>query len=95
MKIGTLMLVLAFMSSLAFADVELRGTVVKLDRAANKLVVRTDRGEETLLIDKGTKGLGNAKEGAKVIVKFTEKDGEPKITEIVAQEDGTTNIAPR
>jgi len=48
-----------------------------------------------LLIDKGTKGLGNAKEGAKVIVKFTEKDGEPKITEIVAQEDGTTNIAPR
>jgi hypothetical protein len=48
-----------------------------------------------LLIDKATKGVENVKEGAKVIVKFTEKDGEPKVTEIVSQEDGPTQIAPR
>ena len=93
--IGLLLLALSFFSSLAFADVELKGTVVKLDRAENRLILKTERGEETLLIDKATKGLDIAKEGAAVTVKFTEKGGEPKVIEIVPQKAETREKAPR
>lgn len=93
--IGAMVLALVLMPAWAFADVERRGTVIKVDKAANQLVVKTDRGEETFILDKSTKGIDNAKEGAKVIVKFTEKDGEPKVIEIVAQDDGTSDSAPR
>ena len=94
--IGTIIiLVLVLAPAFALADVEIKGTVIKVDNVANQLVVRTDRGEETFILDKSTKGVNNAKEGAKIIVKFTEKDGEPKVTEIVPQEDKTTDITPR
>ena len=93
--IGAMILGLALVPAVTFADVELRGTVMKVDKATSQLVVKTDRGQETLLLDKSTKGVGNAKEGVKVIIKFTEKNGEPKVTEIVPQEDGTLQIAPR
>jgi len=90
-----MVLALVLVPGLAFSDVELRGTVLKVDTAANHLVVKTERGEETFILDKSTKGINNAKEGAKVIVKFTEKDGEPKVIEIVPQDDGTSDNAPR
>jgi len=90
-----MVLALVLVPGLAFSDVELRGTVLKVDTAANHLVVKTERGEETFILDKSTKGINNAKEGAKVIVKFTEKDGEPKVIEIVVQDDGTSDNAPR
>ena len=93
--IGAMVLALVLVPAWAFADVERRGTVIKVDKAANQLVVKTDRGEETFILDKSTKGIDNAKEGAKVIVKFTEKDGEPKVIEIVVQDDGTSDNAPR
>jgi hypothetical protein len=67
----------------AFAEVEKHGTVVKINQTEKQLVVKTERGEETLLIDTETKGLANAKEGAKVTIKFTEKSGEPKVIEII------------
>ena len=61
---------------------ELKGTVLKVKRAENQVVLKTRRGEETLLTTKETKGIENAKEGAKVTVTFSEKDGQPKISEI-------------
>jgi hypothetical protein len=61
---------------------ELKGTVLKVKLAENQIVLKTERGEETLLTTKATKGIENAKEGAKVIVTFSEKDGQPKISEI-------------
>ncbi len=79
---------------LALAQAELRGTVVKVDKATDQLVVKTQRGEETLLLSSGTKGIGHAKEGAKVIVKFSEKDGQPRVTEIMPQEAEAKEIAP-
>jgi len=75
----------------AFSDVVLRGTVLNVDEPNNHLLVKTDRGEETFILDKNTKGIKNAKEGAKVIIKFTEKDGEPKVTEISPQNSGLEN----
>jgi len=67
------------------AAVELKGTVEKLDKAKNQLVLKTERGQETLEITKSTKGIEHAKQGAKVAVKYSEKDGSPKVDEIVAE----------
>jgi len=64
---------------------ELRGTVLKIKKAENQIVLKTERGEETLLTTKETKGLENAKEGARVLVTFSEKDGQPKISEIAPE----------
>jgi hypothetical protein len=77
------------------AEAEMRGTVVKMDKAQNQLVVRTDKGEETLLFGSSSKGLDNATEGAKVTIKYSEKDGQPRVIAISHQESGTVQIAPR
>jgi hypothetical protein len=82
-RLATICLTIALLPLLAFADVEKHGTVVKVDKVEKQLVIRTERGEETLLLLPETKGLANAKEGAKVIIRFTEKSGEPKVTEII------------
>jgi len=67
---------------LAANAAELKGTVLKVKPSENQLVLKTERGEETLFTTKETKGVENVKEGAKVIVTFSEKDGQPKISEI-------------
>jgi hypothetical protein len=64
---------------------EIRGTVLKFDRVENRVVLRTERGEETFLTTKETKGIENAKEGANVMVTFSEKDGQPKVSEIALE----------
>ena len=94
-KFSAIVLALAVFPALIFADVETKGTVLKVDRVKNELVVKTDKGEETLLLGRDTKGTANAKEGAKVTVKFTEKDGQPRVTEILLQEGGTTKKTTR
>jgi hypothetical protein len=93
-KISAMVLALALLPALAFAA-ELKGTVVKVDKAKNQLVVKTDKGEQTLLFGSSTKGMDNAQEGKMVTIKFTEKDGRPRVTEIAPQEGGTTQKAPR
>jgi hypothetical protein len=80
----------------AFADAELRGTVVRVNSAEKQLVVQTDKGEETLLFGSNTQGMGNAREGTKVTIKYTEKDGQPRVIAITPQQQGgTVQIAPR
>lgn len=54
-----------------------------MDKAQNHIVVKTERGEETLEISRSTKGMEHAKEGAKVTIKLSEKDGQPKVSEIL------------
>jgi len=61
---------------------EIKGVILKVDKAESRLVLKTERGEETLFTTKATKGMENAKEGAKVAITFSEKDGQPKISEI-------------
>ncbi|HEY2986832.1 MAG TPA: hypothetical protein VGL11_03840 [Candidatus Binatia bacterium] len=79
----------------AFADAELRGTVLRVNHAEKQLVVRTDKGEETLLFGSSTQGMGNAREGMKVTIKYSEKDGQPRVIAITPLEGGTVQIAPR
>jgi hypothetical protein len=64
---------------------EIKGTILKFDRVENRVVLRTERGEETFLTTKETKGIENAKEGANVMVTFSEKDGQPKVSEIALE----------
>lgn len=93
-KLAAALLVSAFFPAWVFAEAELKGTVVKVDKSENQLVVKTDKGEETLLLVSSTKGMGHAKEGAKVAIKYTEKDGTPKVIEIFPQPGGTVQVVP-
>jgi hypothetical protein len=82
-KLGVVICLLLVPTVLSAA--EIRGTVLKFDRVENRVVLRTERGEETFLTTKETKGIENVKQGANVMVTFSEKDGQPKISEIVPE----------
>jgi PDZ domain-containing secreted protein len=62
------------------ADKEFNGTVVSKEEKSIK--VKTKEGEKTLAVGTKTKGLENAKEGEKVTIKYTEKDGQLRASEI-------------
>lgn len=82
-KIAMTLLALILLPTLV-AAAELKGTVAKVDKAKNQLVLKTEKGEQTLEFTKGTKGIEHAKEGAKVTIKTSEKDGSATVDEIVA-----------
>ena len=64
----------------AAQDMEFNGTVVS--KGEKEIKVKTKEGEKTLLVGSKTKGLENAKEGSKVTIKYTEKDGQIRASEI-------------
>lgn len=66
-KLATAPLVVVLVPALAMAE-ELKGTVLKVDKVKNQLVVKTEKGQEKLEITKSTKGIEQAKQGAKVTV---------------------------
>jgi len=82
-KIVMTLLALVLLPTLVL-PAELKGTVAKVDKAKNQLVLKTEQGDQTLEITKSTKGIEHAKQGAKVTVKFNDKDGSAKVDEIVA-----------
>jgi Cu/Ag efflux protein CusF len=83
-RIAAVLLALVFPAVLSAAEVEVKakGTIVKIQKTENRFVLKTERGEETFEVTKATKGVENAKEGARVTVVFSEKDGLPKVSEI-------------
>lgn len=64
----------------AAQDMEMKATVVTKGEKDLKVKVKDD--EKTVLIGSKTKGLENAKEGSKVTIKYTEKDGQIRASEI-------------
>ena len=64
----------------AAQDMEFNATVVSKEEKSIK--VKTKDGEKTVLIGKSTKGTENAKEGSKVTIKYMEKDGQIRASEI-------------
>ena len=64
----------------AAQEKELNATVVSKEE--KEIKVKTKDGDKTLLIGTKTKGLENAKEGSKVTIKYTEKDGQMRASEI-------------
>jgi Cu/Ag efflux protein CusF len=73
---------LALLLPMAVNAAELKGTILKVDKTENRIVLKTERGEETFELTKATKGIEHVKVGAKVTISFSEKDGQPKVTEI-------------
>jgi hypothetical protein len=94
-KLSAIVLALALLPVLVFADVETKGTVVKVDKTKNLLMVKTDKGEEGFVLGGNIKGEANAKEGTKVIIKYTEKGGDMKVTEIMPQGGGGSETKAR
>lgn len=88
----TIFFALAAFPTLVYAEAEMRGMVLKFDRAEKQLVLQTDKGEETLFVVGSSKGLAHAKEGSRVAVKYSEKDGQPKVVEVKPQENDTVQI---
>ena len=80
-KIAAILLALALSPAyVVAADMELKATVVS--KGEKEIKVKTKEGEKTLRIGSKTKGVENAKEGAKVTIKYTEKDGQLRASEI-------------
>jgi len=61
-------------------DMEMKATVVS--KGEKDIKVKTKDAEKTILIGSKTKGVENAKEGSKVTIKYTEKDGQMRASEI-------------
>jgi hypothetical protein len=61
---------------------EIKGTVLKIDPSQNRVVLKTERGEEAYETTKETKGVEHLKVGTNVTITFTEKDGDPKVIEV-------------
>jgi hypothetical protein len=61
-------------------DMELNGTITSKEE--KEIKVKTKEGEKTFLIGSKTKGVENAKEGSKVTIKYTEKEGKMRASEI-------------
>jgi hypothetical protein len=79
--IGTALLALTLAPAyVAAQDMELKATVVS--KGEKDIKVKTKDDEKTILIGTKTKGIENAKEGSKVTIKYTEKDGQMRASEI-------------
>jgi hypothetical protein len=79
--IGTAFLALTLAPAyVAAQDMELKATVVS--KGEKDIKVKTKDEEKTILVGSKTKGLENAKEGSKVTIKYTEKDGQMRASEI-------------
>jgi len=78
---GTALLALTLAPAYVVAqDMELKATVVS--KGEKDIKVKTKDDEKTILIGSKTKGVENAKEGSKVTIKYTEKDGQMRASEI-------------
>lgn len=80
--IGTALLALTLVPAYVAAaeEMEMKATVVS--KSEKEIKVKTKDAEKTILVGSKTKGLENAKEGSKVTIKYTEKDGKMRASEI-------------
>lgn len=79
--IGTALLALTLAPAyVAAQDMEMKATVVS--KGEKDIKVKTKDAEKTILIGSKTKGVENATEGSKVTIKYTEKDGQMRASEI-------------
>jgi pyrimidine operon attenuation protein/uracil phosphoribosyltransferase len=79
-KIAVVLLALTLAPAYVMAEDEMKATVVS--KSEKEIKVKTKDEEKTILIGSKTKGVENAKEGAKVTIKYSEKDGKLRAEEI-------------
>jgi hypothetical protein len=83
MKKLTLLIALAFTPSLALAAL-LEGMIEKVDKDKKQIVLKTDKGQETVEFDDATKGIDKVKAGSRVTVTYSQKGEKLQASEIVA-----------
>lgn len=84
-KLSALLTILALSSTLAFAA-EQKATVVKVNKDKREIVVKTKEGEKTFTYRSSTKGMKNAKDGAKVTIEYEKrKGGEMRAKNVMAR----------
>ena len=82
--VGSALLVFSLVPAyVAAQEMEMKATVVT--KGEKDIKVKTKDDEKTVLIGSKTKGIENAKEGSKVTIKYTEKDGQIRASEINAR----------
>jgi hypothetical protein len=79
-QIAAVLLALSLAPVYAMADEEMKATVVS--KSDKELKVKVKDQEKTLQIGTKTKGVENAKDGAKVTIKYSEKDGKLRAEDI-------------
>jgi hypothetical protein len=77
-------LISMMVAAFARAD-EQKATVVKVHKDKKEIVVKTKEGEKTFKYGRKTKGIENAKDGAKVTIEYEKKDGEMNATSVMAR----------
>ena len=78
------LLLLVMIPVFAHAD-ERKAMVVKVDKNKREIIVKTKEGEKTFTYRSSTKGIENAKDGAKVTIVYEKKNGEMRATSVMAQ----------
>lgn len=73
-QVVALLLALMLAPAVAFGD-EAQGTVVKVDKDAREMTVKTKEGEKKFSFRSSTEGLDAAKDGAKVTIEYEKRDG--------------------
>ena len=68
----------------------LEGTVEKVDKSKNQILLQTEKGQETVEFTGGTKGLDKVKAGDKVKINYTEKSGKIVADAIDADKSSAT-----
>ena len=79
-QIAAILLAASFVPVYAMADEDMKATVVS--KTDKELKVKVKDQEKTLQLGSKTKGVENAKDGAKVTIKYSEKDGKLRAEEI-------------
>jgi hypothetical protein len=79
-----LILIVALAPAFAHAD-EQKATVVKVNKDKKEILVKTKDGEKTFKYASSTKGIENAKDGAKVTIDYEKKNGDMMATKVMSR----------
>jgi len=91
-KFAPWFLLFFFQTSTAFALV-LEGTVQKIDREQNLILLNTESGTETVLLTSSTKGAEDLKPGDKIRVTYRQEGGK-LLAETIAPNKGGSPPSP-
>jgi hypothetical protein len=92
-KIATTLIALVLFPAFTVSAALLEGRVVKVDKDKKQIVLRTEKGQETVDYTASTKGINKAMVGSHVKVTFSQKGEKLLANEIDASKDAS-KIAP-
>jgi hypothetical protein len=93
-KTASLLLTLLLFPAFPVSAGEIEGTVQKLDRAKQQMVLNTESGSETVELSKATKGADKVKVGDSVKVAYKKKGDKLVAVAIVASKIGSPVLPP-